>query len=211
MRIPNWSYWSVNIFQDLFSLDPVQTKHKLIESQEQVEKLRQELRNARDRERRQKSTVRSLMEDLKRKRMLTVELQQKLDFYSSCLTQVHFSCIAFMTLWYFLPRNFECCLSITLKMEQQSECHVLTELFPAGYGAVWQFSRRHRQPPIDMSSMVLAEGNDNIASSPFEQVTGVVLNHCYLPTSFGTLTENTMWFMQVLFLARSWNNNSAKQ
>ncbi|XP_028847028.1 uncharacterized protein LOC114796731 isoform X2 [Denticeps clupeoides] len=66
----------------LYSLDPVKTKKKLTESLDQVEKLRRELRNARDRERRQKKIMRCLLEDLKEKSTLSEELQQKLDVYS---------------------------------------------------------------------------------------------------------------------------------
>ncbi|XP_076121935.1 THAP domain-containing protein 6-like [Alosa pseudoharengus] len=66
----------------LYFLDPVKTKQKLTECQDQVEKLRRELRNARDRERRQKKTVQCLLDDLRDKNMLSEELQQKLDFYS---------------------------------------------------------------------------------------------------------------------------------
>ncbi|XP_070759528.1 THAP domain-containing protein 2-like [Enoplosus armatus] len=65
-----------------YALDPVKVKKKLTEAQEKVEELQRDLRNARDRERRHKKAVKSLLEDLKRKNMLTEELQQKLDFYS---------------------------------------------------------------------------------------------------------------------------------
>ncbi|KAL2092151.1 hypothetical protein ACEWY4_011949 [Coilia grayii] len=65
-----------------YCLDPVTTKKKLKEYQDQIEKLRRELRNAKDRERRQRKTVRCLLQELKEKNMLTEELQQKLDFYS---------------------------------------------------------------------------------------------------------------------------------
>lgn len=58
------------------------------EPQDQVEKLKQELRNGRNRGRRQKKTVRYLLEDLKEKNMLSEELQQKLDFYSGWLIQL---------------------------------------------------------------------------------------------------------------------------
>ncbi|XP_048116543.1 LOW QUALITY PROTEIN: THAP domain-containing protein 2-like [Alosa alosa] len=71
-----------NIFQDhQYALDPVKAKEKLIVYQKNVEKLRRDLRNAKDRERRQKKTVSSLLEDLKKNKMLTEELEQKLDFY----------------------------------------------------------------------------------------------------------------------------------
>uniref|UniRef100_A0A8P4G148 THAP-type domain-containing protein n=1 Tax=Dicentrarchus labrax TaxID=13489 RepID=A0A8P4G148_DICLA len=51
-----------------YALDPVKAKEKLAVNQENVEKLRRDLRNAKDRERRQKKTVSSLLEDLKRTR-----------------------------------------------------------------------------------------------------------------------------------------------
>nr|XP_020443080.1 THAP domain-containing protein 2-like isoform X2 [Monopterus albus] len=65
-----------------YALDPVKVKKKLTEAQEMVEELQRDLRNAKDRERRHKRTMKSLIEDLKRRNMLTEELQQKLDFYS---------------------------------------------------------------------------------------------------------------------------------
>lgn len=48
---------------------------------------------------------------------------------------------------------------------------------------------------IDMSSVVPADDDDNIAPSPFEQVSGVVLDQSYLPTSFGALTENALVYI----------------
>ncbi|XP_031143471.1 THAP domain-containing protein 2-like [Sander lucioperca] len=69
-----------------YALDPVKVKKKLTEAQEKVEELQRDLRNAKDRERRNKKTVKSLQEDLKHKNVLTKELQQKLDFNSGiCL------------------------------------------------------------------------------------------------------------------------------
>ncbi|KAG7214375.1 hypothetical protein INR49_023086 [Caranx melampygus] len=65
-----------------YALDPVMVKEKWFESQEKMEQLRQELRKAKDRERRQRQTVSSLLEDLKKNKMLTEEPEQKLDFYS---------------------------------------------------------------------------------------------------------------------------------
>ncbi|XP_076135712.1 THAP domain-containing protein 2-like [Alosa pseudoharengus] len=93
---PHWMLGGLrNIFQDhQYALDPVKAKEKLIVYQENVEKLRRDLRNAKDRERRQKKTVSSLLEDLKKNKMLTEELEQKLDFYSSWLTlSLHVACI----------------------------------------------------------------------------------------------------------------------
>ncbi|XP_076605085.1 THAP domain-containing protein 2-like [Chaetodon auriga] len=65
-----------------YALDPVQVKKKLTEAQERVEELQRVLRNAKDRERRCKKMVKSLLKDLKHKNMLTKEPQQERDFYS---------------------------------------------------------------------------------------------------------------------------------
>lgn len=82
----------VNIFQDhQYAFDPVKAKEKLAVSQENVEKLQRDLRNAKDRERRKKKTVGSLLEDLKNNKMLTEELEQKLNFYSGWLTRFSLS------------------------------------------------------------------------------------------------------------------------
>lgn len=82
----------VNIFQDhQYALDPVKAKEKLAVSQENVAKLQRDLRNAKDRERRKKKTVGSLLEDLKNNKMLTEELEQKLNFYSGWLTRFSLS------------------------------------------------------------------------------------------------------------------------
>ncbi|XP_023117418.1 THAP domain-containing protein 6-like [Amphiprion ocellaris] len=63
----------------LYALDPVKVKERLTEAQEKLEELRRDLRNAKDQERRHKKTMKTLLKDLKQKRMLTEELQQKLD------------------------------------------------------------------------------------------------------------------------------------
>lgn len=52
-----------------------------------MEELQRELRNAKDRERRLKKTVKFLIEELQHKNMLTKELQQELDFYSGWLNR----------------------------------------------------------------------------------------------------------------------------
>ncbi|XP_047656676.1 THAP domain-containing protein 2-like isoform X2 [Tachysurus fulvidraco] len=70
-----------------YAFDPVKAKEKLFVSQENVEKLQRDLRNAMDRGRRKKKTVSSLLEDLKNNKMLTEELEQKLNFYSGWLTR----------------------------------------------------------------------------------------------------------------------------
>lgn len=68
------------IFQDCqYSLDQVMVKEKWFESQEKMEQSQWELRNAKDRE--DKETVSSLLEQLKNNKMLTEELEQKLDFH----------------------------------------------------------------------------------------------------------------------------------
>ncbi|KAK2862075.1 hypothetical protein Q5P01_001608 [Channa striata] len=66
----------------LYALDPVKVKKKLTEAQERLEELQRDLRNAKDRERRHKKTVETLLEDLKQRNLLTEELQQKLDLFS---------------------------------------------------------------------------------------------------------------------------------
>ncbi len=50
-----------------------------------MEELQRSIRNARDRERRKKKTVKYPLEDLKNEKMLTEELKQKLDFSSGWL------------------------------------------------------------------------------------------------------------------------------
>ncbi|XP_036956435.1 THAP domain-containing protein 2-like isoform X3 [Acanthopagrus latus] len=65
-----------------YALDPVQVKKKLSEAQKRIEELQRDLRNAKDRERRLKKTVKSLVKELKHKNMLTKELQEELDLYS---------------------------------------------------------------------------------------------------------------------------------
>lgn len=78
------------IFQDhQYALDPVQVKKKLTEAQERVEELQRELRNAKDRERRLKKTVKFLINDLRHKNLLTKDLQQDLDSFCgwlNCIT-----------------------------------------------------------------------------------------------------------------------------
>lgn len=79
-RLESHFSFSRNIFQDhQYALDPVQVKKRLNEAREKLEELRRDLRNAKDRERRHKKTVKSLLEDLKHKHMLSEELQHRLD------------------------------------------------------------------------------------------------------------------------------------
>ncbi|XP_048865577.1 THAP domain-containing protein 2-like [Brienomyrus brachyistius] len=68
-----------------YAFDPVKAKHDIAEAQEQLEKLQRELRNAKDREKRHNKRVKTLLQDLKDKDILTEELQQKLDNYSELL------------------------------------------------------------------------------------------------------------------------------
>lgn len=93
-----WSeenHFKINIFQNhqyaleqdhQYALDPVQVKKKLSEAQKRIEELQRDLRNAKDRERRLKKTVKSLIKELKHKNMLTKELQEELDLYSGWFT-----------------------------------------------------------------------------------------------------------------------------
>ncbi|XP_030632667.1 THAP domain-containing protein 6-like isoform X2 [Chanos chanos] len=65
-----------------YALDTDEVKYKIAETRARVEELQRQLRNARDRERRQKRTVKSLLDKLKEKNMISEELQLKLDHYS---------------------------------------------------------------------------------------------------------------------------------
>ncbi|KAL7383335.1 hypothetical protein ABVT39_008906 [Epinephelus coioides] len=65
-----------------YALDLIDVKQKLTEAQERVDELQRKLRNSRDRERRHTKTMKSLLQDLKEKNLLTEELQHKLDSYS---------------------------------------------------------------------------------------------------------------------------------
>ncbi|CAM4461871.1 unnamed protein product [Leuciscus chuanchicus] len=80
-----------SVLDHQYAFDPVKAKEKLAVSQENMEKLRWDLRNAKDRDRRKKKTVGSLLEDLKNIKMLTEELEQKLNFYSGWLTRFSLS------------------------------------------------------------------------------------------------------------------------
>uniref|UniRef100_A0A671TGL3 THAP-type domain-containing protein n=1 Tax=Sparus aurata TaxID=8175 RepID=A0A671TGL3_SPAAU len=70
------NHFKINIFQNhqyaleqdhQYALDPVQVKKKLSEAQKRIEELQRDLRNAKDRERRLKKTVKSLIKELKHK------------------------------------------------------------------------------------------------------------------------------------------------
>lgn len=57
-------------------------KQKLFEAQERVEVLKKQVRNAKDRERRTKKTLKTVLAELKEKNLITQELKTKLDMYS---------------------------------------------------------------------------------------------------------------------------------
>ncbi|XP_039626432.1 THAP domain-containing protein 6-like [Polypterus senegalus] len=61
---------------------PDRLKDKLTQAQARVEELQRQLRNAKDRERRCKMTLKSLLVDLKDRNLITEELKQKLGLYS---------------------------------------------------------------------------------------------------------------------------------
>lgn len=61
-----------------YALDPDQIKIKLSEAQARVEHLERQLRNAKDRERRQKQAVKSLLDDLRNSGVISDEFQLKL-------------------------------------------------------------------------------------------------------------------------------------
>ncbi|KAM3871390.1 THAP domain-containing protein 6-like [Diretmus argenteus] len=65
-----------------YALDPDQVKQKLTETQRRAEELQRQLRNAKDRDRRSKTTVKALLDELREKNMISEELQLKLDHYS---------------------------------------------------------------------------------------------------------------------------------
>ncbi|KAG2471421.1 ASTER protein, partial [Polypterus senegalus] len=64
---------------------PDRLKDKLTQAQARVEELQRQLRNAKDRERRCKMTLKSLLVDLKDRNLITEELKQKLGLYSGTL------------------------------------------------------------------------------------------------------------------------------
>ncbi|KAM9323701.1 THAP domain-containing protein 6-like isoform 1-T1 [Pholidichthys leucotaenia] len=61
-----------------YAIDPDNVKKRLNEAQVQLQELRRDLRNAKDRERRHKQAVKVLMQDLKSKHMLTEEVKRRL-------------------------------------------------------------------------------------------------------------------------------------
>ncbi|KAM6895787.1 LOW QUALITY PROTEIN: THAP domain-containing protein 6-like [Xenentodon cancila] len=68
-----------------YAFDPVKAKQKLAEAQEKVEELQRSIRNAKDRERRQRKTMKFLLDELGNKDIVTDDLQQKPDFYTGWL------------------------------------------------------------------------------------------------------------------------------
>ncbi|XP_047208156.1 THAP domain-containing protein 6-like [Girardinichthys multiradiatus] len=61
-----------------YALNPDQVKKKLSDAQARIEELERQLRNAKDRERRQKQTLKSLLEQLEDKGMISEEIQIQL-------------------------------------------------------------------------------------------------------------------------------------
>lgn len=57
------------------------TKERLASMRDTMENLTMQLRNAKDRERRSKATLKSVLEELKEKNLVTEELHQKLNLY----------------------------------------------------------------------------------------------------------------------------------
>ncbi|TRY57584.1 hypothetical protein DNTS_032066 [Danionella cerebrum] len=66
-----------------YAFDPVKAKQKLYQAQEKMEELQRNIRNARDRERRHKKAMKFLLDELKNNKLLTQDLQQKIDLSSS--------------------------------------------------------------------------------------------------------------------------------
>ncbi|XP_049907519.1 THAP domain-containing protein 6-like [Epinephelus moara] len=75
-----------------YALDLIDVKRKLTEAQERVDELQRKLRNARDRERRHTKTVKSLLQDLKEKKLLTEELQHTSSRTSQSSSRTSKSC-----------------------------------------------------------------------------------------------------------------------
>lgn len=74
---------NMGIFQDhQYTFDPISMKKKFFEAQEKLERLRRELRQYKERDRRQKKAVQSLQEELKTKNVVIEELQKKLDGFT---------------------------------------------------------------------------------------------------------------------------------
>ncbi|XP_017330915.1 THAP domain-containing protein 6 [Ictalurus punctatus] len=68
-----------------YALDPSpnRVKDRLAQALANMERLQRQLRNAKDRERRCKTTLKSALDDLKERNLITDELHQRLDMYSS--------------------------------------------------------------------------------------------------------------------------------
>ncbi|XP_077091746.1 THAP domain-containing protein 6-like isoform X2 [Siphateles boraxobius] len=67
---------------------PADLKARLCEALARVESLEREKRNVKDRERRAKSTVHDLLEDLKGKNLINEDLKERLNFYSDLVKTV---------------------------------------------------------------------------------------------------------------------------
>jgi len=75
-----------------------------------VESLEREKRNVKDRERRAKSTVRDVLEDLKGKNLINEDLKERLNFYSGkkkqlCITYVYTFPLLLLLLFPILCKN----------------------------------------------------------------------------------------------------------
>ena len=68
------------------------------------------------------------------------------------------------------------------------------EAFPGNTGNVMAQDETVSLSAVDMSSVVPADGSDT-ASSPSEDVYSVILDHSYLPTHFGGLTEKALVYV----------------
>ncbi|GAA6106970.1 THAP domain-containing protein 6 isoform X1, partial [Tachysurus ichikawai] len=68
-----------------YALDPSpnRVKDRLAKALANMERLQRQLRNAKDRERRCKTTLKSALDDLKERNLITAELHQRLDLCSS--------------------------------------------------------------------------------------------------------------------------------
>lgn len=80
--------WSLTFFpyqEHSYALDPSpnRVKDRLAQALANMERLQRQLRNAKDRERRCKTTLKSALDDLKERNLITDELHQRLDMYSS--------------------------------------------------------------------------------------------------------------------------------
>ena len=78
-----------------YALSHDRVKDRFFQAQDRVTQLEKELRNAKDRERRSKKTLRSVMTELKEVNLMNEDLQQKLDLYSGTLYLICHSIMLF--------------------------------------------------------------------------------------------------------------------